>query len=223
MEVTTDFIKSSFDKFNKEYFNGALVTPTFEVSHCRRALGDFLRRGKYYRIRVSDYYIRSQREIEQTILHEMIHLYQNQFNCRDKSHGIDFKEKAFDINCKGGWHISRLTSTKGCQVNPKYAKSVSRNKSKESYMMVYKSVTGKYFLFRMALRCVNQWVNTIRYIKSVTKYVTFTSTNGEFDDYPACRTSCRGSYITEERFNELVNKYKLKVQENLSCSRKIAV
>ena len=39
MEVTIDFIKSSFDKFNKEYFNGALVTPTFEVSHCRRALG----------------------------------------------------------------------------------------------------------------------------------------------------------------------------------------
>ena len=173
MEVTTDFIKSSFDKFNKEYFNGALVTPTFEVSHCRRALGDFRRRNKYYRIRVSDYYIRSQREIEQTILHEMIHLYQSQFNCRDKSHGIDFKEKASDINCKGGWCISRLTSTAGCLVNPKYA--------------------------------------------------TFTSTNGEFDDYPACRTSCRGSYITEERFNELVNKYKLKVQENLSCSRKIAV
>lgn len=35
MEVTTDFIKSSFDKFNKGYFNGALVTPAFEVSHCR--------------------------------------------------------------------------------------------------------------------------------------------------------------------------------------------
>ena len=54
MEVTTDFIKSSFDKFNKEYFNGALVTPTFEVSHCRGALGDFSRRNKYYCIRVSD-------------------------------------------------------------------------------------------------------------------------------------------------------------------------
>ena len=222
MEVTIDFIKSSFDKFNKEYFNGALVTPVFEVSHCRRALGDFRRRYKYYRIRVSDYYIRSQREIEQTILHEMIHLYQSQFNCRDKSHGIDFKEKASDINCKGGWCISRLTSTKGCQVNPKYAE-VSTNKSKESYIMVYKSVTGKYFLFRMALRCVNQWVNTIEHSKIVTEYATFTSTNGEFDNYPACRTSCRGSYITEERFNELVDKYKLKVQVILSCSRKIAV
>ena len=223
MEVTTDFIKSSFDKFNKEYFNGALVTPTFEVSHCRRALGDFRRRYKYYRIRVSDYYIRSQREIEQTILHEMIHLYQSQFNCRDKSHGIDFKEKASDINCKGGWCISRLTSTAGCLVNPKYAESGSRNKSKESNIMVYKSVTGKYFLFRMALRCVNHWVNTIVYSKSVTEYATFTSTDGEFDNYPACRTSCRGSYITEERFNELVDKYKLKVQVILSCSRKIAV
>lgn len=223
MEVTTDFIKSSFDKFNKEYFNGALVTPTFEVSHCRRALGDFRRRYKNYRIRVSDYYIRSQREIEQTILHEMIHLYQSQFNCRDKSHGIDFKEKAFDINCKGGWHISRLASTKGCQVNPKYAKSISRNKSKESYMMVYKSVTGKYFLFRMALRCVNSWVNTLECRNSIAKYATFTSTDGEFDNYPACRTSSRGSYINEERFNELVNKYKLRVQENLSCSRKKAV
>lgn len=222
MEVTIDFIKSSFDKFNKEYFNGALVTPVFEVSHCRRALGDFRRRYKYYRIRVSDYYIRSQREIEQTILHEMIHLYQSQFNCRDKSHGIDFKEKASDINCKGGWCISRLASTKGCQVNPKYAE-VSRNKSKESYIMVYKSVTGKYFLFRMALRCVNQWVNTIESSKIVTEYATFTSTNGEFDNYPSCRTSCRGSYITEERFNELVDKYKLKVQVILSCSRKIAV
>ena len=223
MEVTTDFIKSSFDKFNKEYFNGALVTPTFEVSHCQRALGDFRRRNKYYRIRVSDYYIRSPREIEQTILHEMIHLYQSQFNCRDKSHGIDFKEKAFDIHRKGGWHISRLTSTKGCQVNPKYAKSVNRNTSKESYMMVYETVYGEYFLFRMALRCVNHWVNTAGYRKTVTRYATFTSTDGEFDDYPACRTSCRGSYITEERFNELVDKYKLRVQEILFCSRKIAI
>ena len=75
----------------------------------------------------------------------------------------------------------------------------------------------------MALRCVNHWVNTLGCRKSIAKYATFTSTDGEFDDYPACRTSCRGSYITEKRFNELVDKYKSRVQENLSCSRKIAV
>lgn len=219
MEVTIDFIKSSFDKFNIEYFKGALLTPLFEISHCRNALGDFRRRGNLYRIRISDYYIRQQRDIEQTLLHEMIHLFQSQFKYRDRSHGETFKDKAFEINNKGGWYISRTSNVKGCQVNPKYAKKET-SKPKAYYMMVYKSVTGKYFLFRMALRSMSKWVDTVaNYRPSVIQFATFTSNDEEFESYPSCRTTARGSYITKEQYDSIVEKYNLKIQEKLSVKR----
>lgn len=223
MEVTIDFLKSSFDKFNNVYFKGDLITPVFEVSNCRRALGDFRSRGGKYRIRVSDYYVRSKRDIEQTLLHEMIHLYQSQFKCNDRSHGMVFKEKAFVINRKGGWSISRCTSTKGCQVNPKYADRL--NKPKTYYMMIYRSANGKFFLFRMSLRNVTMWVNTVAYHRpSVITYGTFTSSDREFDDYPSCRSVARGSYITEEKYNELIKRHGVRMQQKLSCSsHKMAV
>ena len=87
MELTIDFIKERFNRFNAEYFSNRLVTPRFEISQCRRALGDFRNARTYYRIRLSDYYVRSERDFEQTILHEMIHLYQAQTKSSDLKHG----------------------------------------------------------------------------------------------------------------------------------------
>lgn len=209
MEVTLDFIKKSFDKFNKEYFDGKLLTPSFEITSTRRALGHFRRRGDFYQISVSDYYIRSKKDIETTILHEMIHLYQSQFQCRDRKHGEDFKAMAYEINYKSDYCISRCSSTKGCKINPKYAEKVHvRN------IMVYKNTSGKCFLFSMAASCIGAWMDCMNRRATILEYFTFNTSSSEYEGYPSCRTNVRGSFITKERYNELKELTKANVHQN---------
>lgn len=210
MEVTLDFIQKSFKKFNNEYFDGRLLTPSFEISNTRRALGHFRRRGDFYQISISDYYIRSKKDIETTILHEMIHLYQSQFQCRDRKHGEDFKAKAWEINYKSDYDISRCSSTIGCKVNPKYTEKAK----KVRYIMVYKNIRGKYFLFSMATSCMGTWMDYMNRREDVIEYFTFNTSSSEYEHYPSCRTNARGSFITEERYNELKELTKANIHQN---------
>lgn len=39
MELTLDYIKTNFDKFNEKYFDGCLVTPKFKIVHTKSYLG----------------------------------------------------------------------------------------------------------------------------------------------------------------------------------------
>lgn len=222
MEVTLDFIKKSFNKFNNEYFDGKLLTPSFEISDTRRALGDFRRRGNYYRIRISDYYIRSKKDIETTILHEMIHLYQSQFQCLDRKHGEDFKAKAWEINYKSDYDIERCSSTKGCEINPKYLEKASLQSKKIRHIMVYKSTIGKYFLFSMATSCIGTWIDCMNRRATILEYFTFNTSSSEYEGYPSCRTNARGSFITEERYNELKELTKANIHQNWPAD-KVAV
>lgn len=217
MEVTLDFIKKSFKKFNNEYFGGELLTPSFEISSTRRVLGHFRRHGTFYQISISDYYIRSKKDIETTILHEMIHLYQSQFQCRDRKHGNDFKAKAWEINYKSDYDISRCASTNGCKVNPKYIEKAK----KVRHIMVYKNIRGKYFLFSMATSSIDAWMDYMNCREAIIEYFTFNSISDEYEHYPSCRTNARGSFITEKRYNELKELTKPIIHQNWSISRSL--
>lgn len=107
--LTTTQLRTWFKEYNKKYFNNILNTPTFVISKTRRALGDFNPLNGNPRIRVSSYYQRDEKSYQQTLIHEMIHLWQWQTKTADRQHGYDFKRKAKEIN-RDGWDIKR-TST----------------------------------------------------------------------------------------------------------------
>ena len=84
MVLTISFIADNFSKFNKEYFEGKLKTPTFEITHVKSYLGQY--HWKYDKfnytydgrrtiiesvIRISDRYDRNETEYRQTILHSI--------------------------------------------------------------------------------------------------------------------------------------------------------
>lgn len=98
-----------FKEFNTKYFNGELKAPIFSISNTKVALGDFKPMGNLSRIRISSFFKREIRGYQQTLIHEMIHLWQWQNKLTDRKHGYDFKRKAREIN-RDGWDISRVTS-----------------------------------------------------------------------------------------------------------------
>ena len=218
MKITLEFLTDSFNKFNTMYFNGELITPSFEVSHTKTALGDFRNNGfGSYRIRLSDYYVREQKDIEQTLLHEMIHQYQRQI-LNERGHGYSFKKKAEEINRKGGYSISRTTSVENCKVNG--IEKIKKASFKEYNVAIYKNRNGRWFSFVMASNRVNIWLDTLAYNSTIKAYFTFKTCDDKFAKYPSCRKLCRGMYITEEEANFYQKEYNCEVFEKWTARRK---
>jgi hypothetical protein len=199
MEITISYLKEAFEKYNKEYFKDKLREPEFIISHEKNALGRccYPRDGKGYRIKISDYYVRPQKDIDNTLIHEMIHLYIRQQHIKDnRAHGYKFQEMAWEIN-KHGWDIHRTNSVAGCKV--RYAED-------EVYsMFAYKNYKGQYFLFRVLNSKTEYYAYKLDkdswYYK---EWIHFTSTDSaKYGNFRACRSAIYGRFITNEQFNQL--------------------
>lgn len=135
-EITIEWLENEFNKFNKLYFNGELPLPHFVIFHPKTTLGQFqpcMRLTPFGNpigapiIRISNYFIRPIKEIQTTLIHEMIHYFIHFKGIEDtSSHGKKWKELAAQINVKGNWSITRTTSVVGCKVNERFV----RNKKK---------------------------------------------------------------------------------------------
>ena len=84
MTLTISYISEKFEKYNNLYFNGSLKTPKFKISNSKRALGtlSISRRLNFYggytkehTISISKYYDRTEKQYDNTLIHEMIHMY----------------------------------------------------------------------------------------------------------------------------------------------------
>lgn len=210
MALTIKFLTDSFKTFNAVYFKNELLKPRFEITHVKSYLGQY--HWKYSHdsrifldsvIRISDYYMRDETELQQTLLHEMIHLYIRQNKIRDTRphHGMIFNSIADRLNREGGFHIARTDSVEGCGL---------RNKTevKTYHVICYKTRNGKYFQFVINKSYLDYYINRIEnnpyHFKDA--YI-FTSTDDKrFAHYPACRNGVRGYYIEQKVFNEQKSK-----------------
>jgi len=199
MVLTTKFIEDNFRRFNADYFDGKLITPMFAVSNKKMAFGTLQVGNKRstkevtYKMSVSDYYIRSEQDIQNTILHEMIHLYirQNGLRERGDAHGKLFQSIADKIN-KHGWNVTTKTSSKNLVP-----------KTKTLYNMVaFIDANGKPFLMRYSR---TKKSNLIRwFIKQGVddnSVIWFVSDNIHYDGFPLCVKRIRGKYISDDEYN----------------------
>lgn len=123
MQFTLPFIRDSFQRFNKLVFEGKLPTPCFMLSRARTFVGKFEARGKRdwmgrthwnYVLRFSTAFDLPQEELEDTILHEMIHFSLRISNMRDVSpHGPKFRTMMEIINERFNRHITVSHDSKG--------------------------------------------------------------------------------------------------------------
>ena len=138
--ITNDDLIKIFNKFNKEFFENALPKPySLEFKFNKSYLGKFRARLKYAdggecEIFVSSAWQLQDEEIENTILHEMVHEWQWLIGTSDKGHGPYFKEKANEIYIKsnGKYKITRSANIEGaiCLKNKNCT-------AKEIYLITY--------------------------------------------------------------------------------------
>ena len=112
------WMKQNFDTFNVKYFNGQIPMPKFSFNCPSDMWGCYKADAKYIGRRITTIgsagelcltkrYSRNQKSIQNTLLHEMIHMYiflVLRIKPRN-NHGIDFNRIARRIN-RDGWNIS---------------------------------------------------------------------------------------------------------------------
>lgn len=122
MKPTIPWMQENFDFLNDKYFGGRLHRPSFGIMFDRKNWGYYMPNGDYNRwtrkfyqegtgeIYLNGNFSRSEHSLQETLLHEMIHMYINtvmKLYPRDP-HGDEFNNFAFKFN-QDGWNISEET------------------------------------------------------------------------------------------------------------------
>jgi hypothetical protein len=125
MEVTIEWLEEKFEYFNNRYFKNRLATPNFKFNTKNNMLGFYKPDGTYDfftrkakvngpgTIYISAKYDRDEKDFEEVLIHEMIHMYINTVKkiYPRKEHDEEFYKIANCIN-KDGWNISEETELK---------------------------------------------------------------------------------------------------------------
>lgn len=117
MIVTLQYLRRRFDEFNKLVFDSRLPEPRLKVNNSRSMLGcvryktkqRFLRKKEFYdfTLSISAFYDFEEEVLDDTILHEMIHLdILTSHLIDDSAHGPLFRQKMEDINARFGRNIT---------------------------------------------------------------------------------------------------------------------
>ena len=117
MRPTADYIQRRFDEFNRLCFGGKLPPLPIRLSNARTFVGQlaYKRRRTWtgaiehydYVLKISTRVDLPEQEVEDTIIHEMIHYYIKVNKLKDSSaHGPLFRKIMNDINMRYGRHVA---------------------------------------------------------------------------------------------------------------------
>lgn len=116
MKATVNYIKQRFDAFNIRMFGGSLPMPTVELSNSKSMLGQCVTKRRAFRkgrgacsctLRISTRAEFSPDELDDVIIHEMIHYYIAFHGIKDTApHGKVFREWMERVNKHYGRHVT---------------------------------------------------------------------------------------------------------------------
>lgn len=117
MIATHEYVKEKFGEFNRLFFGGKLPTLPICMSNARTFLGacTYKRKKNWlgktvlydFKLKISKRLDLPENDIEDIIIHEMIHYYIAINKMKDSSaHGPLFRQMMNDINTKYGRHIT---------------------------------------------------------------------------------------------------------------------
>lgn len=108
MKLTVDFLQKNFDKYNNLIFDGELPKIEIKVGRMTRRFGYYYRQTNRYTgrvikeyIAISSFFVVSEKEYINTLVHEMLHYYIAFKNIKDSSsHGVIWTDYANEISRK---------------------------------------------------------------------------------------------------------------------------
>ncbi len=215
-QLTQGWMREQFEKFNHDYFGGGLPEPRLSLSKARTRLGSFsckrrrrlLRTELYdFTIRLSTYYTQTERDYQNTLLHEMIHFSIAYTRLKDtSSHGVIFRGMMDNLNRKYGWEI-RVT---GGKLQPREPASrelpAAPHVSQEAMRLMLALVThdGRHMVTIVNSRYAKDLDRRLRSLSEIKSYGWYHTTNVFFRDFPRVR-SLRGRLVSAEKFKELTS------------------
>ena len=209
MQISTIWMRESFDRFNKDYFGGELPLPKFSLSNARTRLGSMTYKWKSVRtgpgpsdvkrvpynhcIHLSVYYEQSERDYQNTLLHEMIHYYISVKQLDDSSsHGPLFRQWMQRLNEKG-WNIT-VRETETLSV-------ASHNKDQWRVVLALTTARKEYFLCVISPRYVRTLERQLAQSTQIVSHSWHLTNDDYFLDYPQSRT-LRGRQVDKKLFDE---------------------
>ena len=134
MRITISQLEDWYIEFNTTVFNGQcpdLGKVKFIITHNYHQLGQFLPRYGVYNIKISEYYIVNETEYRNTLLHEMCHLWCHCNGYRREGHGPNWKRIARIATRLTGLDITRTSSRKNYEVDPRFKAKADSLKNKK--------------------------------------------------------------------------------------------
>ena len=206
--MNEDTLKAWFTQFNRDYFNDELPEPRLLLSHSRTHLGSmsYKRRISWrgmkpcdYTIRISTFYNCGEREWQNILLHEMIHLYIASKRMKDtSSHGKLFRQYMEHLNNNHGWNIRISTATRKWQTTKTPEKKIRT-------VLALRLKNGNCFLSVINPQYIHLLQRKLQTVPDIEYYRWMETDDNFFCDFPVVR-SLRGRKISKQKFDELMHK-----------------
>lgn len=193
MTPTVAYLEERFDTFNEMCFEGALPRIPIRLSSARSFIGrlqyrpvrDWRRRivrREDFILRISTRYDLPEAEVEDTLIHEMIHYWIAWQNLTDSStHGKLFRAKMQEINSRFGRHLT--ISHKSSPEELDRDKRVS-----DHYLCVSRLADGRTAVTVVASTCVRSIRRAFRWSATIRNAQWYISRDPWFNRFPRCRT-----------------------------------
>jgi len=193
MTLTVEYLEERFDTFNRMCFEGALPRIPIRLSGARSFvgrlqyrpvrdwLGRIVRREDFV-LRISNRYDLSQQEIEDTLIHEMIHYWIAYNGIKDNAtHGKAFRAKMLEINKLYGRHLTISHKTT--------AEELDRDtRITDHNLCVTRLADGRTAVTVCVRSAVNAINRTLQWSPTVRSAQWYTSRDPWFNRFPRCRT-----------------------------------
>lgn len=210
-ELTIDYLRQAFEHYNDLIFEGKLPVPKLKWSRAKTRLGQMAckrktswGRTKYYdfTISISNYYKLTKEEIDDVLIHEMIHYSIAYTGLKDTSaHGIVFRGMMDKINRTFNRHITISVRTRNLQAR-------SAQQPKDYLILALKMKDGKYFLSSINPSTAGKLAISLTRTREIAHYAWYQSQDEYFRSMPRVR-SLRGRQVSAEVYETMIEKMKL--------------
>ncbi|MGP1416223.1 SprT-like domain-containing protein [Prevotella fusca] len=210
-ELTVDYLRHAFEHYNALIFEGKLPVPKLKWSRAKTRLGQMACKRKIswgrtkfydYTISVSSYYKLTTEEIDDVLIHEMIHYSIAYTGLKDTSaHGIVFRGMMDKINRTFGRHITISVRTRNLQ--PRMTQQ-----PKGYLILALEMKNGKYYLSSVNPSAARKIATSLARTREIAHYAWYQSQDEYFHGMPRVR-SLRGRQVSAEVYETIIGKMKL--------------
>ena len=210
-ELTIDYLRQAFEHYNNLIFDGKLPVPKLKWSRAKTRLGQMACKRKMswgrtksydFSISVSNYYKLTTEQIDDVLIHEMIHYSIAYTGLKDtSSHGIVFRGMMDKINRTFGRHITISVRTRNLQPR-------TTQQPKDYLILALEMKDGKYFLSSVNPSAAGKLAISLTRTREIAHYAWYQSQDEYFHSMPRVR-SLRGRQVSKEVYTTMIEKMKL--------------